>query len=34
MLGNKYLAECITSKDNTKDLIEIMVKYYPVKQFH
>ena len=30
-LGNKYLAECITSKDNTKDLIEIMAKYYPVK---
>ena len=28
-LGNKYLAECITSKDNTKDLIEIMAKYYP-----
>ena len=27
-LGNKYLAECITSKDNTKELIEIMVKYY------
>ena len=27
-LGNKYLAECITSKDNTKDLIEIMAKYY------
>ena len=27
-LGNKYLTECITSKDNTKDLIEIMVKYY------
>ena len=27
-LGNKYLAECITSKDNTKDLIEVMVKYY------
>ena len=26
-LGNKYLAECITSKD----LIEIMAKYYPVK---
>ena len=22
--GNKYLAECFTSKDNTKDLIEIM----------
>ena len=30
-LGNKYLAECITSKDNTKDLYEIMAKYYPVK---
>ena len=30
-LGNKYLAECITSKENTKDLIEIMVKYYPAK---
>ena len=30
-LGNKYLTECITSKDNTKDLIEIMAKYYPVK---
>ena len=28
-LGNKYLAECITSKDNTKDLIEIMANYYP-----
>ena len=28
-LGNKYLAECITSKDNTEDLIEIMAKYYP-----
>ena len=27
-LGNKYLAECITSKDNTKDLNEIMAKYY------
>ena len=27
-LGNKYLTECITSKDNTKDLIEIMAKYY------
>ena len=27
-LRNKYLAECITSKDNTKDLIEIMAKYY------
>ena len=30
-LGNKYLTECITSKYNTKDLIEIMAKYYPVK---
>ena len=30
-LGNKYLAECITSKDKSKDLIEIMVKYYPAK---
>ena len=30
-LGNKYLAECITSKDNTEDLIEIMDKYYPEK---
>ena len=28
-LGNKYLAECMTSKDNTKDLIEIMAKHYP-----
>ena len=28
-LGKKYLAECITSKDNTKDLIKIMAKYYP-----
>ena len=28
-LRNKYLAECKTSKDNTKDLIEIMAKYYP-----
>ena len=26
--GKKYLAECITSKDITKDLIEIMAKYY------
>ena len=30
-LRNKNLAQCITSKDNTKDLIEIMAKYYPVK---
>ena len=29
-LGNQYLAECITSKDNTKDLIEIMAKYYSI----
>ena len=28
-LGKKHLAECITSKDNTKDLIEIMAKNYP-----
>ena len=27
-LGNKYLAECITSKDNTKGLLEIMAKYF------
>ena len=27
-LGKKYLAECITCRDNTKDLIEIMTKYY------
>ena len=43
-LGNKYLAECIKSKDNTKDLIEIMAKFYlrsgytdgeiSAKQFH
>ena len=31
MLENKYLEECITSIDNTKDLIEIMAKYYPTK---
>ena len=30
-LENKYLAEFITSKDNTKDLIEIMVNLYPAK---
>ena len=28
ILGNKYLAECITSKDYTKNLIEIIAKYY------
>ena len=27
-LGNKYLAECITSKGNTEDVIEIIAKYY------
>ena len=27
-LGIKHLAEFITSKDNTKDLIEIMAKHY------
>ena len=32
-LGKKNLAECITSKDNTKDLIEIMAKYYPRSSF-
>ena len=31
-LGNKYLTECITSKDNTNDLIEIMAKFYPEKE--
>ena len=28
ILGKKYLTECNTSKDNTKDLIEIMAKNY------
>ena len=28
-LGNKNLTECITSKDNTKDFIEIKAKNYP-----
>ena len=27
MTGKKYLAECVGSKDNTKDLIEILAKY-------
>ena len=27
MTGKKYLAECTLSKDNTKDLIEILAKY-------
>ena len=30
-LGIKYLAGCNTSKDNTKDLIEIMAKDYPLE---
>ena len=28
MTGKKYLAEYITSKDNTKDIIEILARYY------
>ena len=28
MTGKKHLAEYITSKDNTKDLIEILAEYY------
>ena len=32
-LENKYLTEFITSKDNTKDLIEIMAKFYPEKDY-
>ena len=28
MTGKKYLAEYVTSKDNTKDLIEIFARYY------
>ena len=27
MTGKNYLAECVVSKDNTKDLIEILAKY-------
>ena len=27
MTGKKHLAEYITSKDNTKDIIEILAKY-------
>ena len=27
-LGNKYLGQCITSKDKTKDLIEVVAKFY------
>ena len=29
--GKKYIEECITSKNNTKDLIEIMAKCYSAK---
>ena len=25
--GKKYLTECVASKDNTKDVIEILAKY-------
>ena len=28
MTGKKKLAEYITCKDNTKDIIEILAKYY------
>ena len=28
MTAKKYLAEYITSKDNTKDIIEILARYY------
>ena len=28
MMGKKYLAEYITSEDNTKDIIEILARYY------
>ena len=28
MTGKKYLTEFFASKDNTKDLIEILAKYY------
>ena len=28
MTGKKYLADFITSKDNTKVIIEILTKYY------
>ena len=27
MMGKKYLTECVASKDNTKDVIEMLVKY-------
>ena len=26
--GKKYLTECVASKDNTKDVIAILAKYY------
>ena len=28
MTGKKYLTECVASKDNTKDVIEVLAKYY------
>ena len=28
MTGKKYLTECVAPKDNTKDVIEILAKYY------
>ena len=28
MMGKKYLAEYITSKDNTKDIIDILAKFF------
>ena len=28
MTGKKYLAEYITSKDNNKDITEILARYY------
>ena len=27
MMGKKYLAKCVVSKDNTKDVIEVLAKY-------
>ena len=27
MIGKKFLTECIISKDNTKDLTEILAEY-------
>ena len=30
MIGKIYLTECVASKDNTKDVIEILAKYVKV----